>query len=1046
MEKGKAEEEAGAAQQSLAEVLKKAGETLIPLLVSGASLIGFVAFAGAVIVWTRLTTVKVPPDQAIAAFPRGELVAIGASVLLLFGFFGALATVGAYLTDRAGRATRGMARTLFGVLVLECVAAVSLVPGASVKASVIGAAIVVVAIGVAVWATFVESFVDLPDVLHPRKSETEKPQPRSRVRLALSTRRPPRWRCLIPVGAWLHRWRSPLVRGVVLFLLAGQVLALVLLFLTSLDDSVLRGACLAFGAFLLFFLWRAESESPPDDTGRNDRLSPWIWNTLLHPFVLVSGALLAALTLAGLAVAETIEIDDSMPLGLAAALGLVLGVVVLREIAAYDRQKDIAEATEEAHRRAEEWASRRKRGKTAEGREGLLDRIAGQLPKEKRRRAELRAKEANDKAERLKQVRLARSRPYRLTAERRGIVVMGIAIGAAVVLPALVLEELWLAGALAIAAALCLGLWRIAALSKDKFVWLGLAVFISMPLFGTFLLMGRNLDDPQVQPIALIRSSDDADESLQGIYVTESSDRVYFANVATEGCTDEVVPNSGRLLWVSKSEVVAMSIGPSQDVDDAARSALEMSYALTSSVETPTGSRFDLDTSGKTPPAGGQKDESVKTRLESAGPAVRPSFGKGLRLDPEQAPPGSEVTLRMSVVDEANGEKGFGEARSGRTLRLGGVEVDIAKEAAGAPEDAEFAALADGRFVGLAKRTLYTKKWDGGEMVAIEDDQTEEEGTFVKLDDDAVVAVEEWGGGADEYLELGEDGRLTNETTVELKSGGEPVEVRPELMRQAWYPEHIRFIVPENAKNGEVTVECKQLAGQPLLRVVRDSTARITVRLQTGSQQVVFDSSHSGEEGGKVTSRRWTIAGRPMGGEEEVSADLPPRYGAYSVQLNVTNAEGESSSTELKLLRLPASLFKFGQVAPVKEGAIKDIRDVVHEAIEEADTPPTAIEIHGHADDVGSDAYNVRLSMERAFRVRKELLPGESSELTGVEDPLPGERIPVTIRAFGETCPIDRRSGPRQSNRRVEVFILERGAIVTTPDGCRAGRVMQLRW
>ncbi len=91
-------------------------------------------------------------------------------------------------------------------------------------------------------------------------------------------------------------------------------------------------------------------------------------------------------------------------------------------------------------------------------------------------------------------------------------------------------------------------------------------MFISVPLFGTVMLMASNADEPQVQPMALIRSTDGPEEAIQGLYVTEGDERVYFANVATEGCENEVTPNSGRLLWVPKKEVVAMAIGPLQGV------------------------------------------------------------------------------------------------------------------------------------------------------------------------------------------------------------------------------------------------------------------------------------------------------------------------------------------------------------------------------------------------------------------------------------------------------------------------------------------------
>ena len=91
----------GRARSAWADLLTGAGKQLIPVLLTGASLIGFVAFAGGVIVWTRFSAAKVPPDQAVNAVPRDELVAIGSALLLLFGFFGIMALIGVFWSTAA---------------------------------------------------------------------------------------------------------------------------------------------------------------------------------------------------------------------------------------------------------------------------------------------------------------------------------------------------------------------------------------------------------------------------------------------------------------------------------------------------------------------------------------------------------------------------------------------------------------------------------------------------------------------------------------------------------------------------------------------------------------------------------------------------------------------------------------------------------------------------------------------------------------------------------------------------------------------------------
>ena len=97
-------------------------------------------------------------------------------------------------------------------------------------------------------------------------------------------------------------------------------------------------------------------------------------------------------------------------------------------------------------------------------------------------------------------------------------------------------------------------------------------MFLSVPLFGALSLMARNVGYPEAQPLALIRKTDGPDESIQSLYVTEASDRVYFANVATEGCGREVKRHSGRPLWVPSDEEVAMSVGPLQSIKEASTS------------------------------------------------------------------------------------------------------------------------------------------------------------------------------------------------------------------------------------------------------------------------------------------------------------------------------------------------------------------------------------------------------------------------------------------------------------------------------------------
>ena len=81
--------------------------------------------------------------------------------------------------------------------------------------------------------------------------------------------------------------------------------------------------------------------------------------------------------------------------------------------------------------------------------------------------------------------------------------------------------------------------------------------------------------------------------------------------------------------------------------------------------------------------------------------------------------------------------------------------------------------------------------------------------------------------------------------------------------------------------------------------------------------------------------------------------------------------------------------------------------------------PDKQIAVEGHTDATGADAYNQRLSEERAAAVRATLVEG------GV-DP-----ASITSKGLGETQPVATNDTPagRQQNRRVEVVVLGAGTL-----------------
>jgi outer membrane protein OmpA-like peptidoglycan-associated protein len=951
---------------------KSAGEKLLTLVISAGSLIGFVAFAGSAVLWSRYFAIHVPPEQAVAAVPQGEAVATGAVMLVLFGFFGALAAVAVYLIDRGGRATPGMSRALLVILTIEAAVAIWIAGGSSVLTKAIASEVLVLVFGAVLWSTFVGGLIELePEELRDLKKGT-----RERGKEPEET----------------AFWRPCNRSGV-------RPLAV---FLTVVIATVSSAA--AFGVMCLF-----------------GASASWAWVVALG----VGGAILL----------------------------LAVAVRLLR----FKCQKAEEERSEHEH---QEKAKEREK----EQAKSLIGRLkaawkACQPPKCDecdRRLCECRSKREATAAKREADEVPEKPPLFELTSWGAAVVTSLALI--AVLVPSLILGEWWLAVSLGAVFVIGSGLWRIAGLKREKFIFLGMAVFISVPLFGAVMLMVRNLAEPQVQAVALIRSSDGPDEAIQGLYVTETSSRVYFANVATEGCSDKIRPAGGRLLWVPRKEVVAMSIGPLESVEDAGKTALEMAYALTPAVETPAGEGVSLTPAEKHSVKIEEAEETRKVkeaeahapgldqRLENPGPAVRPDFGSGLSLYPETAVAGQTVQLRLSVPRPTPDGEGFGPKPDGRTLRLNGVPLDLVREAARYAGEAEYVTTEDGQALSLDKKGVYglsDDDNDGDEVPYLLQPGDPYFGRrFVKLEDGAVSKVSGGGLKDTKYLEIdrGARNQLLGMPKVTLVKGEKTVGLESEgFQRQAWSSDRIEFEVPENATSGVITVDCGQLAASPLLRVSQGPTARIAVKMQEGSKRVSF-VSRSVDEDGEIKAYRWKVGRRRVGKVKTLSMSLPERLAPYQVRLTVTDQNGDPDSVELTLLRLPESLFGFGQEKPLRPGRIDEMREALERVARRR--PPAAIEIDGHTDNVGSTAYNVGLSLRRANRVRTLLLTPQAQISSASATPI----VPVTTRAFGESCPVDRESGRQPANRRVEIFILGHGASVLAPPGCEAGDETHTNW
>lgn len=958
-----------ARQSTWAELSKSAVQALIPVVVTAGSLVGFVAFAGSVIVWTRFSAAKVPADQVVNAVPRGELVAIGSSLLLLFGFFGALAMITVYLIDRGGRATPGMSRGLLLLLLAEGMTAILAIPGGPELRRILAAELFVLPVGISLWATEVGPFIRLEDEVPDRKSEELDPVSEERP-FRTSDGHFPSFAPLVVIFAMVAMAYAPL-------LAAGATLAL--------GGSALLAAVVGVGALLA-----------------------------------------------------------------------CLAVLVLVQHARFHRDPS-------RRREAEEAKESRKR--EAETRDRERDAVVRGLSWAG---VDLTAAEDEE----------PRRKPYRLRLSPDGTVLMAAALVAAVAGPSLVLGAWWMLAALASAVVLTAALWRIAELASARFMWYGFAVFISVPLFGTLMLMAHNIDDPQVQPMALIRNTDGPDEAIQGLFVTETDDRVYFATVATEGCSNRLAPHSGRLLWVPRSELVAMSIGPLQDVSDAGDTALEMAYTLTPNVENPGGGEAGLTVAHReestiaqkgaatiahsdvstiahgqpqgSPPSSGP---ALDKRLENVGAAVRPNFGAGWSLTPEDATPGEVVTLRMSAPNGRKGVEGFGSVREGRTLRIGGERVAVLKERARSPWDAEYVETVGGRTLKLEKQTVYESPASGRFNKVDDADQVKDDGhgaaeeLYVRLADKSLRDVANGSGPGGLYLPLEEQHpRLAESGLVAVLKNGHEAPLEGKLLRQAWHSDHIRFRVPEDARSGPVTVECAQLAGQPLLRVSHPPAARIAIHMHAGSERVTLDSTPSGDEDGRLASQHWSVDGIRRGSDGTISVNMRPRKAAYSIRLAVTDSQGQVDTVEARILRLPPgqlrSLSAGGASASTsssEEGtppALEQSEASLAKAVEKE--PSAQIEVDAHqALSAETPRQNLQQSLDVADVIDRRML--SSSQPPG----LPAGGIPLKKYAYGESCPPPWHTAERV---RVDIFVLGEGASVVPPHDCHPGRLHTGRW
>ncbi|APR75623.1 outer membrane protein OmpA [Minicystis rosea] len=103
--------------------------------------------------------------------------------------------------------------------------------------------------------------------------------------------------------------------------------------------------------------------------------------------------------------------------------------------------------------------------------------------------------------------------------------------------------------------------------------------------------------------------------------------------------------------------------------------------------------------------------------------------------------------------------------------------------------------------------------------------------------------------------------------------------------------------------------------------------------------------------------------------------------------------------------------FKSETIDPISDELLTEVRDVINQHPE-----ILKIEVQGHTDDSGAEAYNQKLSEQRAQEVRKWLIAAG----------IPADK--VVAKGYGSQKPIadNRIKSGRQKNRRVQFVIVER--------------------
>jgi outer membrane protein OmpA-like peptidoglycan-associated protein len=188
--------------------------------------------------------------------------------------------------------------------------------------------------------------------------------------------------------------------------------------------------------------------------------------------------------------------------------------------------------------------------------------------------------------------------------------------------------------------------------------------------------------------------------------------------------------------------------------------------------------------------------------------------------------------------------------------------------------------------------------------------------------------------------------------------------------------------------------------------------------------RAVAEARHAEVERSALVARRdeARLRARTLEAQAARSEANVARMEADTARMAATQAQQRAAALESEIIAMHARetergllltlgdvLFETGK-ANLKPGTIADLDQL---AAFLARYPDRTVTIEGHTDDVGTDAYNLMLSQQRADAVKSYLLR------QGVD----ASRI--VTQGMGESAPVvaNDSAGHRQQNRRVEIIV-----------------------